>query len=298
MKTAVVTGSDGFIGRHITRELKRRDYYVLELDLKRDAQRVSPWPHNDALNFFREDGTKFDLAFHCAAFVGGRQAIDNSPLMVGTNAALDSWYFEWLLRSKTTRAVYFSSSAAYPRDLQRTPHKLREYDINLDFPDTPDATYGWVKLYGEVLAHYAEQAGSRVHVFRPFSGYGEDQDLDYPFPSFIKRARDREDPFVIWGDGKQVRDWIHVDDIVAAVFKAIELDIEGPVNLGTGKPTDFTTLAQLVCQEAGYVTNLDYKIDAPQGVSYRCSDNSKLLTFYEPKILLADGIRRALEVTA
>src|SRR5882762_4540552 len=99
----------------------------------------------------------------------------------------------------------------------------------------PDMTYGWAKLTGEVLAGYAIQAGLQVQVFRPFSGYGEDQALDYPFPSFIDRALRWAEPFEIWGDGTQTRDWIHIDDIVGATLAAIDQDVKGPINLGWGR---------------------------------------------------------------
>jgi nucleoside-diphosphate-sugar epimerase len=192
--------------------------------------------------------------------------------------------------------VYYSSSAAYPIDLQGygSEHKLVEDDIDLDNVRLPDLTYGWAKLTGEILAKYAEQEGLRVHVFRPFSGYGEDQDLTYPFPSFIHRGVHRYNPFSIWGTGKQVRDFIHIEDVVAATLKAVELDVLGPVNLGLGRPTTFNELAELVCKEVGYTTTYEHHIDAPEGVAYRCSDSSKMLSFYTPKISLEEGIKRSV----
>ena len=70
-----------------------------------------------------------------------------------------------------------------------------ESDINLNNIKSPDYTYGWAKLSGEYLAMFAKQYGKKVHVFRPFSGYGETQDLDYPFPSFIKRIKEKHESF-------------------------------------------------------------------------------------------------------
>jgi nucleoside-diphosphate-sugar epimerase len=89
-------------------------------------------------------------------------------------------------------------------------YRLKETDINLADCSTPDMTYGWAKLTGEFCLQYLEQAGIKVNVFRPFSGYGTDQDLDYPFPSYIRRGNLKLDPFEIWGDGQQVRDFIHM----------------------------------------------------------------------------------------
>jgi nucleoside-diphosphate-sugar epimerase len=102
------------------------------------------------------------------------------------------------------------------------------------------------------------------------------------------------DPFSIWGTGKQVRDFIHIEDVVAATLKAVELDVQGPVNLGLGRPTTFNELAELVCKEVGYTTTYEHKTDAPEGVAYRCSDSSKMLSFYTPKVSLEEGIRRSV----
>jgi nucleoside-diphosphate-sugar epimerase len=159
----------------------------------------------------------------------------------------------------------------------------------------PDQTYGWAKITGEMLAAHVNAAGIPVHVFRPFSGYGADQSPDYPCRAFLDRARRREDPFVIWGDGRQTRDFIHIDDIVAAVFAAIEQDVRGPVNLCTGIPTSFTELATLVTEAVGYAPAFEYLRDKPTGVQYRVGSPSLMRSFYEPKISLEQGIRMALD---
>jgi len=286
----LLTGSAGFIGRHLHRAMGERRWHITTCDLKA-AHR------GDALTMFRRDRTRYDLAIHCAAIVGGRASIDGSPLGVGTNLALDSWFMRWLTASGTPRAVYYSSSAAYPVALQgeNSGHRLREDDIFLNRPGKPDATYGLAKLTGEQLVPYVEAEGCRVHVLRPMSGYGADQALDYPFPSFIARARRRDDPFEIWGTGRQVRDWIHVDDLVGATLAAVDQDVHGPVNLGTGRATSFNELAGLVCAEAGYRPQLRHILGAPDGVQYRVADPTRLLSFFKPKVTLEEGIRRALK---
>ncbi|MCX4450695.1 NAD(P)-dependent oxidoreductase [Streptomyces sp. NBC_01789] len=284
----LLTGHKGFIGRHLHQALEKRGHDVLGIDLERR--------HSDALDFFRHDDGAYDLAIHCAAVVGGRASIDGSPLGVATNLALDAWYFRWLIRTGTPRAVYYSSSAAYPVDLQQPGdiHRLTEDDIDLGLISRPDNTYGIAKVVGEQLAAVAEAEGCRIHVLRPFSGYGEDQDDCYPFPAFIRRARERQDPFEVWGDGGSTRDWIHVDDIVGATLAAIDHDVTGPVNLGWGRATSFDQLAGYVTQAAGYSPRIKHLPGAPQGVHHRVSDPSRMLGFYQPTVTLEEGIRRAL----
>jgi nucleoside-diphosphate-sugar epimerase len=280
----LITGHKGFVGKYFMK--KYQDHSITGVDLK---------DGNDCRDLFKTSDERFDLVIHLAAIVGGRATIEGAPLSVAADLSIDAEMCQWALRTRPGRVVYFSSSAAYPTSLQTTPYRLKEDDINLTDVRNPDMTYGWAKLTGEYCLQFLESAGIRSHVFRPFSGFGTDQDLTYPFPSFIKRGNDRADPFEIWGDGTQVRDFIHISDIVEAVDQAIIQDIAGPVNLGWGRPTSFNELCELVCSAAGYQPEVKHIIDAPKGVDYRCSDNSKMLAFYQPKVSLEEGIDRALK---
>lgn len=283
----LLTGHRGFVGRHLHAALDARGDDVTGVDLV-DGR--------DALDLFRFDQRPYDLAIHCAAVVGGRASIDGSPLGVATNLALDAWYFRWLIRTGTPRAVFFSSSAAYPVSLQQPGeiHRLVETDIDYERPGRPDATYGLAKLAGEQLAQYAEAEGCRVHILRPMSGYGADQDDTYPFPAFIRRARERQDPFEIWGDGGSTRDWIHISDLVGATLAAVDQDATGPINLGWGRATSFDELAGLVTTAADYQPELKHLATAPQGVHHRVCDPKRMLDVYQPRVSLEEGIARAL----
>lgn len=290
---ALVTGSAGFLGSHFVAELQRRGWQTVCVDVASETPRRR-W---DALDFFRTHTGRFDLAVHCAAVVGGRETIDRRPLAQILNLALDAAYIDWCDRTRPGRAVYLSSAAAYPVRLQ-TPaaahFRLAEDDINLHRADEPDAGYGWQKLTGERLAAQAEAAGVDMLVVRPFSGYGETQSLDYPFPSFAARARRRADPFEVWGDGTQVRDWIHAADVVGATLAAVEQGADGPVNLGWGEPVSMGELVMMFCEQAGYHPTVDLHTDAPTGVAWRVCDPARMLAFYAPKITLEEGVHRAL----
>jgi nucleoside-diphosphate-sugar epimerase len=133
-----------------------------------------------------------------------------------------------------------------------------------------------------------------VTVVRPFSGYGPEQTFDYPFSCFIARALNREDPFTIWGDGTQCRDWIHADDVIGAVLALVDRGIDGPVNLCTGRATSFLELAEIVKSAAGYIAPNRLLLDAPTGPHYRVGDPSTLLAYYTPKVTVEEGVERAL----
>lgn len=281
----LITGYRGFVGQYFVRKYQGHD--ITGIDLKDGI---------DVREFFAFNREKYDLVIHLAAIVGGRATIEGNPLSVATDLAIDSDFFNWALLTKPGRIVYFSSSAAYPIYLQGQVHAtLRESDIDLDNIRNPDLTYGWSKLTGEYLAKFVQEAGIPVHIFRPFSGYGTDQSLDYPFPSYIKRAKDRKDPFEIWGDGEQSRDFIHMSDVVNAVDEAIKQDIAGPVNLGWGRRTTFNELAKIVTEIEGYSPEFMHLEAAPVGVLNRIANPTKMLSFYTPKITLEEGISMALK---
>lgn len=138
------------------------------------------------------DFSKFSDIFHFAAIVGGRAKIDGDPMMVALDLSIDAEFFHWVCDYKPGRVMYPSSSAAYPINKQTgtTAVALAESDIRFDSNlGQPDMTYGWSKLTGEYLAQIAAKYyGISVACVRPFSGYGEDQDLTYPVPALAARA--------------------------------------------------------------------------------------------------------------
>jgi len=283
----LITGDEGFVGTNFKKHLDSKNNQITGIDIKNGR---------DVRDFFAKDDTKFDVVIHLAAIVGGRATIEGNPLAVASDLAIDADLFQWALRTRPGHLVYFSSSAAYPIFLQRAEYKqkLKEWDINLDHIRTPDLTYGWAKLSGEKLASYARAEGLNITILRPFSGYGTDQSLDYPFPSFIKRGKEKEAPFNVWGKGTQVRDFIHIEDIVRATFEAITNKVEVS-NLCSGRATSFIELAELVMMQAGYLAEIKTNPTAPVGVAYRVGATRKMLSFYEPRISLEEGIDRALK---
>jgi nucleoside-diphosphate-sugar epimerase len=301
---ALVTGSAGFVGRHMVRELIARGFQTVGCDLARCPEYYAST--DDARWHFRTGGggEVYDLVVHCAYHVGGRAAIDGEPRLLARNLELDAAMFDWAVRTGQRRVLYFSSSAAYPVMHQNLTVRARLYEEHIDLDDVkqPDARYGWAKLTGEQLARAATESGLVVHVVRPFSGYGEDQSLDYPFPSIVARARKGD--LTVWGPPGQTRDWIHVSDVVSGALAVVDADIREPVNLCTGIGTEMGDLALMVARQAGAVwvagaegsagRNVEYQPDRPTGVMYRVGDPARMQEIYQPKISIEEGVRRAL----
>jgi GDP-L-fucose synthase len=160
-------------------------------------------------------------------------------------------------------------------------------------------SYGWAKLTHEFLARLAySRHGIKSVTYRPFSGYGEDQDMAYPFPSICKRVLDNfgSRTLTVWGTGDQMRDFIHIDDCVRGVLKTMDaIDDGSAINLSTGTLTSFKAFAATAAHISGYNPEIIGTSTKPEGVFARGGDISlqKRLGF-EYEISFSHGIRRAL----
>lgn len=285
---ALVTGSSGFLGRHFVYELRRQGWDVVGVDL---VEAVLPsymgWGEQAPGNFSytvadfckaavtidRSDVAQFDLVVHAAAVEPNRLAIDHQPASHIHNRLLDAALFDWALETEQRRVLYISSCAVLDED--------------------PDE-YGAYKLAGERLALLARRAGLAVTVVRPFSGYGSDQSVAFPFGAFVNRAIRRADPFEIWGDGTQVRDWIHVDDVVNGALAVAASQTEEPISLCTGMGTSMLDLARMIANMSGYSPHFDLRTEMPSGADRRVGNPGPFLRIYEVKVSLEEGIIRAL----
>ncbi len=256
-------------------------------------------------NYFRDkfsiDYKKLDDVFHFAAIVGGRAKIDGDPMMVALDLAIDAEFFYWICNNKPNRVLYPSSSAAYPIDLQtdEAAIALKETDIDFAKMGEPDMTYGWSKLTGEYLAKIAaKHYGVHITCIRPFSGYGEDQDLTYPIPAIARRAALKEDPFEVWGTGNQGRDFVHIDDVIDCILLAMDnIDDGTAINIGMGRLTSFREIIDVFCQFANYSPKIKTLLDKPVGVHSRyCNmDFVKKKIGWQAKISLKEGLKRVYD---
>ena len=164
----------------------------------------------------------------------------------------------------------------------------------------PDMTYGWSKLTGEYLASIAaEYYDVSVTCIRPFSGYGEDQDLSYPVPAIARRAALKENPFEVWGTGKQGRDFVHIDDVMDCTLLAMDHITDGSaINIGSGRLTTFLELIEVFTSFADYSPEIKTLLDKPVGVHSRYGkmDYVKERLGWEPKLSLEEGMRRVYDV--
>ena len=246
----------------------------------------------------------FDYVYALASVVGGRTKIDGDPIGVGIDLALDAIFFLWLVRNreKIGKVLYASSSAAYPVNLQKRDGHVALQESMIDFTTgelgQPDMTYGWSKLTGEYLSRLAaSHYGVSVGCVRPFSGYGEDQDLTYPVPAIAYRVARGDDPVTVWGTGEQGRDFVHIDDCITAMTLVVERVHDGSgINIGTGTLTTFLDVAAKFLQLAGRRTAIQPMIGKPVGVQSRYCDPARMeqLLKWKPGISIDEGFGRVL----
>ncbi|MFN3875748.1 MAG: NAD-dependent epimerase/dehydratase family protein [Flavobacteriales bacterium] len=338
MATHLVTGGCGFVGRNMVKRLHAQGARVVFIDdlsvgahpddwlglpLSFEHREMRVYGGDERLFFIRADlrdvlrelnrdpqylqkryglnAVLFDDIFHFAAIVGGRSKIDGDPMLVAQDLSIDAEMFLYVCRNKPRRFLYPSSSAAYPIDLQTEARalQLKESDIDFKRMGEPDMTYGWSKLTGEYLARIAAgHYGVHVTCIRPFSGYGEDQDLSYPVPAIAARAARKENPFEVWGTGRQGRDFVHIDDVLDLTLLAMDRIGDGrAINIGMGRLTTFLELIEVFAGFAGYKPAIKPLLDKPVGVHSRYCDMSwvKEHLGWEPRISIEEGMRRVYE---
>jgi GDP-L-fucose synthase len=320
MRKILITGAAGFVGRHFTRRFLELGDEVHAVDaIVSGSGGIDPaggWPlfeprnyahfhfhREDCRDFFRTaSDDDFDYCLHLAAVVGGRATIEQQPLVVAEDLEIDAAYWRWAVRTTPAKTVCFSSSAAYPIKYQQASdyQLLREEMIDLDGDlGAPDMSYGWAKLTCEYLAHLGyRNHGLKSVVYRPFSGYGEDQDGAYPFPAICQRALAGRGAQVlnVWGTGEQMRDFIHIEDCVDGVLMTMDkIDDATALNLSTGIYTSFREFARLAAEACGYRPEIVGLSDQPSGVFARAGDTARQKQWgFTPKIDLRTGIDRGI----
>ena len=316
----LITGGAGFVGRRFVKYFldKRFEVVVVDsivektggLDPKNGWPLFSPFEyknfsfHNlDCRNWFVKNKYEyFDYVLHLAAIVGGREMIEKNPLAVAEDLSIDSDFWNWCRFSKPGKVICFSSSACYPIYLQKsdTYRLLIESDINFTKNiGVPDLSYGWSKLTCEYLAKLAyKYYGIKSVVYRPFSGYGEDQDLNYPFPSLCKKIfkSNKNDTINVWGSGKQMRDFIYIDDCVEGVIKTMDkIHDASALNLSTGILTSFTDFIMQGSSLLEKKIMVEAQTTKPEGVFARGGDIKKQTKYgFHHKTTFIEGIKKGL----
>jgi nucleoside-diphosphate-sugar epimerase len=311
-KLIFVTGGASFIGSTLTDQLVTRGARVRIVDDLTSGHLGNIHHHlgDGKVDFLqadlREPGVTraamqgVDTVFHLAADHGGRGYVDLHQAGPASNFFLDGLVFAEALRAKVKKVVFASSGCVYPNFLQSDINK--ELYLTEDLtrgPNDADNTYGWAKLMGEfTLSAYAKEHGMGAASCRYFTVYGPRGVENHAVIAMIARAFLGQNPFEVWGDGTQIRNWTYIDDIVEGTILAGEKISDGTaINLGTMERIRVIDAAKMVCEFTGHKAEIKLRRDMPTGPLNRVADNAlaKKLLHWEPRVPFRDGLKRTID---
>jgi GDP-D-mannose 3', 5'-epimerase len=300
----LVTGAGGFIGHHLVRALVHKGYIVRGVDVKYPEYEPTAAHEFELLDLGRFDNAliaarAMDEVYHLGADMGGIGYITAFHADIARNNVLINTHtLEAARRQGAKRFLFSSSACVYPQYRQHaadvTP--LKEEDAH---PADPEEGYGWEKLFTEKLCqYYQEDYGMETRAVRFHNVYGPLGTYDggkekAPAAICRKVALAREGGEIeIWGDGKQTRSFMFVDDCIEGIYRIMRSDYPHPLNLGTDELVSVDGLVDLVAGIAGKWLVKRYDTSKPQGVRGRNSDNGRLrqVLGWEPRIPLKQGL--------
>jgi GDP-D-mannose 3', 5'-epimerase len=310
-KTALVCGAGGFIGHHLVRRLKREGFWVRGADLK--FPRFSETEGDDFMigdlrdpYFVRQviDG-RFDEIYQLAADMGGAGYIftGEHDADVMHNSASININIVHAAYTRNNRRIFYSSSACmYPAHNQLDPDNPNCAE-QAAYPAAPDSEYGWEKLFSERLyLAYGRNHGMEVRIARYHNIFGPEgswNDGREKAPAAICRKvamAPSEGEIEIWGDGKQTRSFLYIDECLEGTLRLMRSDFTGPVNVGSDEMVSIDQLVDIVAGIAGKTLKKRH-VAGPTGVRGRNSDNrliSEKLR-WSPSTVLVDGLRPTYE---
>jgi len=306
----LVTGSTGFIGSHLVNYIKHKhpDWFVRAVDVK-------PLSHCylslKADEFIQADlrilenvmkvTEGIDWVFNLAANMGGIGFITKVGAdVMHDNALININMMESCIKNEVKRIFFSSSACVYPLYRQESPlvKPLKESDA---YPANPDSFYGWEKLFTEkIMEAYHKDYGLDIRIGRfhnIFGPYGTYEGGREKAPAALCRkvalAKDR-DSIVIWGDGKQTRSFLYIDDCLRAIDMLMHSDYCKPLNIGSDRLVTIDELAQIIIRISGKRLRIIHDLTKPQGVRGRNADLSliKKVLGWKPQISLEEGLEK------
>jgi len=310
---AVVCGGGGFIGGHLVQSLLKNGVDVIRsVDIKpiEDWYQVSKEVENLSLDLKEKDNclraTKgATVIFQLAADMGGMGFIENNKALCMLSV-LTNTHMLMAARDKGVQRFFYSSSACvYNADKQTNPDviALKESDA---YPAMPEDGYGWEKLFSERMCrHFEEDYGLECRVARYHNVYGplgtwaggREKAPAAICRKVLEAKISGKHEIEIWGDGKQTRSFMYIDDCTKGTELIASSDIREPINLGSDELVTINQLVDIVEEIAGIRVKRNYNLTAPKGVNGRNSDNTLIEKYLDwaPSIPLREGLAKTYE---
>jgi len=309
MKNVLVCGAGGFIGGHLVNRLKKEGYFVKGVDLKENefgnmaADEFVIGDLRDQKVCLELFDRQYEIIYQLAADMGGAGYIftgEHDAEIMHNSATINLNMLSLAVKNRVPKIFYSSSACIYPAYNQTNPDNPKCSEDSA-YPAEPDSEYGWEKLFSERLYFsFMRQYGIRVRVARFHNIFGPQGTWNggrekAPAALCRKIAEvENEGEIEIWGDGKQTRSFLYIDECIEGIRRLVESDFPGPVNIGSEEMVTINQLANLIAEIAGKVVKIKH-IEGPLGVRGRNSDNRLI----KEKLNWAPGqpLRSGLEKT-
>lgn len=308
-KKILITGCS-FIGSHLLDELIKLPVGSIRVVNLADKHLPFFKKHLKEIEFKKRDlrnldeakksVSGIDIVFHLAADHGGRGYVDTHQGKTASNLLLDSSVFYACLKKGVEKVIFASSGCVYPNYLQSDPKKeiyLKEEMVKV--PYDADNMYGWGKLMGEMtLKAYFKDFGLKSAICRLFTVYGERASETHAVMASIAKAFIKQDPYQIWGDGQQVRNWTYVGDIVEGLIKAAgKIEDAIAINLGTSERVRVIDMVKMIFKRTAFQPKKIEFSDKPTGPLNRVADNSLAKKFlgWQPKTKFREGLKKTID---
>lgn len=312
-KTILVTGGASFISSHLIDLLVEKGARKIRVvDDLTSGRLANIQGHIDAgrVDFRQEDLLQpgaaqssvagIDVVFHLAAIHGGRGYVDLHQALCAQNLAMDGMLIKAAHEGGVEKFVFASSGCVYPNFIQQDVSKeLYLTEEMVGPPYDADNMYGWAKLMTEMtLQAYSRDFGLKSASCRFFTVYGERGVENHAVIAMIARAFVRQNPFEVWGDGTQIRNWTYVGDIVSGMVAAAEkIDDGTAINLGTEERTQVIDAVREVLRYTGQEAEIKFLPHMPTGPLNRVASNrlARELLGWAPRMRFMDGLHRTID---
>jgi nucleoside-diphosphate-sugar epimerase len=305
---AVVTIADNFSKGSLSNVFEVWKNNQLSFDRQFNSQRIHAGDHTlvrcdlTDKHHVKDIVSDQEVLIHLAATIGGRGYIDTHPADCCQTFAINHNVFEAALHAGVDRVHYASTACVYPMSLQSeydSTYLLREEDALKDGWAGCDREYGWAKFMGEMeLQAFHKQYGLKCSISRYVTAYGERENDTHAIIALIRKAVEERDPYVVWGNGEQDRDFTYVSDIVDGTLLGTERITDGtPINLGTSIRYKIKDVAFKILKLTDHnPKQMVFDTSKPTGVISRALDNSRAnqLLGWRPKVGLDEGLERTI----
>jgi GDP-D-mannose 3', 5'-epimerase len=311
MKNALVCGAGGFIGGHLVKKLKNEGFWVRGVDLKHNEYSPSPADEfiigdlTDPIIVANVLDRDFDEVYQLAADMGGAGYIfsgDNDANVMHNSATINLNIANQAAKVGVKKIFYSSSACMYPAYNQEDPDNPKCSEDSA-YPAAPDSEYGWEKLFSERLYFaYYRNYGLNVRVARFHNIFGPEGTWtggkEKAPAAMCRKVAEAENngTIEVWGDGKQTRSFLYIDECLEAVRRLMDSDFMGPVNIGSEEMVTINQLAEMVMDIAGKKLSIKH-IPGPLGVRGRNSDNKLIREKLDwaPNKSLKEGLTRTFQ---